>query len=42
MNETNAEHRAVEEPVAMAAVEAVSDEQLVAMLADRARNESCS
>ncbi|GAA3706363.1 hypothetical protein GCM10023082_00470 [Streptomyces tremellae] len=39
MSETIAEHEAVEEPVVESAVEAVSDEQLVAMLVERARSE---
>ncbi|MFE5112914.1 transposase [Streptomyces sp. NPDC056663] len=39
MNETITEHEAVEEPVVEPAAEAVSDEQLVAMLVDRARSD---
>ncbi|MBC9719450.1 IS256 family transposase, partial [Streptomyces sp. TRM66268-LWL] len=39
MSETITEHEAVEEPVVESAVEAVSDEQLIAMLVDRARTD---
>ncbi|MFJ5218226.1 hypothetical protein ACIP98_26330 [Streptomyces sp. NPDC088354] len=39
MSETITEHEAVEEPVIEPAAEAVSDDQLVAMLVDRARSE---
>lgn len=39
MSETITEHEAAEEPVIEPAAEAVSDEQLVAMLVDRARSE---
>jgi putative transposase len=39
MSEAITEHEAVEEPVVESAAEAVSDEQLLAMLVDRARND---
>lgn len=39
MSEAITEHEAVEEPVVESAAEAVSDEQLIAMLVDRARND---
>ncbi|MFG3662398.1 hypothetical protein [Streptomyces sp. NPDC047706] len=39
MSETITEHEAVEEPVIEPAAEAVSDEQWVVMLVDRARSE---
>ncbi|MFF3745798.1 hypothetical protein [Streptomyces kronopolitis] len=35
MSEAVTEHETVEEPVVQSAVEAVSDEQLIAMLVDR-------
>ncbi|MFD4588401.1 hypothetical protein [Streptomyces sp. NPDC058434] len=39
MSETITEHEAVEEPVVESGAEAVSDEQLIAMLVDRARSD---
>ncbi|MFD9820165.1 IS256 family transposase [Streptomyces violascens] len=39
MSETITEHEAVEEPAVESAAEAVSDEQLIAMLVDRARTD---
>src|SRR5262245_52116282 len=39
MSETITEHGAVEEPVVASAAEVVSDEQLIVMLVDRARND---
>src|SRR5262252_3504685 len=39
MSETVTEHRVAEEPVVESAAEAVSDEQLIAMLVDRARSD---
>ncbi len=39
MSETITEHEAVEEPVVEPVAEAVSDEQLIGMLVDRARND---
>lgn len=39
MSEAITEHGAVEEQVVESAAEAVSDEQLIAMLVDRARND---
>ncbi|MCC2281036.1 IS256 family transposase, partial [Streptomyces sp. ET3-23] len=39
MSETITEREAAEEPVVESAAEAVSDEQLIAMLVDRARSD---
>ncbi|GAA2374408.1 hypothetical protein GCM10010246_81560 [Streptomyces cuspidosporus] len=39
MSETITEHEAMEEPVVESTAESVSDEQLIAMLVDRARSE---
>lgn len=39
MSETISEHETVEEPVVQSAAEAVSDEQLISMLVDRARSD---
>ncbi|MFF3489600.1 IS256 family transposase [Streptomyces sp. NPDC002701] len=39
MSETISEHESVEEPVVESAAEAVSDEQLISMLVDRARSD---
>ncbi|MFE7045106.1 IS256 family transposase, partial [Streptomyces atratus] len=39
MSETTIEHESVEEPAGVAMPSAASDEQLVAMLVDRARSE---
>ncbi|WEO95483.1 transposase [Streptomyces sp. FXJ1.172] len=39
MSETITQHGAAEEPVVESAAEAVSDEQLIAMLVDRARSD---
>ena len=40
MSEAITEHGTVEDPVVESAAEAVSDEQLIAMLVDRARNDA--
>lgn len=39
MGETTTEHSAVEEPAVESAAESVSDEQLIAVLVDRARTD---